>query len=66
MDFPDADDLQPAANREKMRRGVPLTDEDRGPWLKAVRRLIISASPTAAMRFYPVRRSSNAIAIYLL
>jgi gluconokinase len=34
----DADDLHPAANREKMSRGVPLTDDDRWPWLEAVRR----------------------------
>jgi len=33
--FVDADDLHPAANKEKMRRGVPLTDEDRWPWLDA-------------------------------
>jgi gluconokinase len=38
--FYDADDLHPAANREKMRRGAPLSDEDRGPWLAAVRELI--------------------------
>jgi gluconokinase len=33
--FVDADDLHPAANKEKMRQGVPLTDEDRWPWLVA-------------------------------
>ena len=38
--FHDADDLHPAANREKMSRGLPLSDEDRRPWLDAVRRLI--------------------------
>ncbi|MBM6402917.1 gluconokinase [Phycicoccus sp. CSK15P-2] len=32
----DADDLHPAANVEKMRSGVPLTDADRWPWLDAV------------------------------
>ncbi len=31
--FRDADDDHPAANREKMAAGVPLTDEDRAPWL---------------------------------
>ena len=35
--FLDADDYHPAANVEKMRRGVPLTDEDRRPWLEALR-----------------------------
>ncbi|MGN6426457.1 MAG: gluconokinase [Leifsonia sp.] len=38
--FVDADDLHPAANREKMAGGVPLTDEDRAPWLSAVARTI--------------------------
>lgn len=34
--FRDADDLHPASNVAKMSRGVPLTDEDRAPWLAAV------------------------------
>jgi len=34
--FLDADDLHSAANRDKMHRGVPLTDEDRAPWLAAI------------------------------
>jgi gluconokinase len=38
--FHDADDLHPAANRDKMRRGIALTDEDRRPWLHGVRDLI--------------------------
>jgi carbohydrate kinase (thermoresistant glucokinase family) len=35
-DFADADDLHPEANIEKMRRGEPLTDDDRWPWLARV------------------------------
>jgi gluconokinase len=35
-EFEDADWLHPAANVKKMNRGIPLTDEDRWPWLKAV------------------------------
>jgi gluconokinase len=31
--FIDADDLHPPANVEKMRRGIPLDDADRAPWL---------------------------------
>ncbi|HZP46364.1 MAG TPA: gluconokinase [Candidatus Binataceae bacterium] len=38
--FHDADDLHSEANRAKMHRGIPLTDDDRRPWLEAVRRLI--------------------------
>jgi carbohydrate kinase (thermoresistant glucokinase family) len=34
--FRDADSFHPAANVEKMSRGVPLTDEDRAPWLAAI------------------------------
>lgn len=33
----DADDFHPAANVAKMRSGSPLTDDDRGPWLTALR-----------------------------
>lgn len=32
--FADADDFHPPANVEKMRRGIPLNDEDRKPWLE--------------------------------
>ena len=38
--FHDADDFHPAANVEKMRLGVPLTDDDRWPWLERLRQLI--------------------------
>ncbi|WP_245297179.1 MULTISPECIES: gluconokinase [Rhodomicrobium] len=34
--FEDADWLHPAANVDKMQSGIPLTDEDRRPWLAAV------------------------------
>src|SRR5690349_5451099 len=32
-EFEDADWFHPAANVDKMHRGIPLTDEDRWPWL---------------------------------
>ena len=35
--FLDADDFHTAANVEKMRRGIPLDDDDRLPWLRAIR-----------------------------
>ncbi|MEH6819428.1 MAG: gluconokinase [Dietzia psychralcaliphila] len=35
--FVDADDLHPPANRRKLGAGEPLTDDDRSPWLAAVR-----------------------------
>ena len=34
--FADADDFHPDANVAKMRSGIPLTDEDRMPWLRAI------------------------------
>ena len=34
--FADADDFHPAANVEKMRAGIGLTDDDRRPWLQAI------------------------------
>ncbi|HEX2593218.1 MAG TPA: gluconokinase [Rhizomicrobium sp.] len=41
--FVDADDLHPAANVEKMRRGEPLNDDDRWPWLDRVAGAIADA-----------------------
>ena len=35
-EFEDADWLHPAANVDKMHNGIPLTDDDRRPWLDAV------------------------------
>lgn len=34
-EFVDADALHPQANKDKMHEGIPLTDEDRRPWLDA-------------------------------
>ena len=39
--FADADDFHPAANVEKIRRGIPLDDSDRAPWLAALRDAIL-------------------------
>jgi gluconokinase len=38
--FVDADDYHSDANKSKMARGEPLTDEDRAPWLAALRDVI--------------------------
>ncbi|MEO0422958.1 MAG: gluconokinase, GntK/IdnK-type [Pseudomonadota bacterium] len=32
----DADDLHPPENRRKLNAGIPLTDTDRAPWMRAV------------------------------
>jgi gluconokinase len=39
-EFADGDDYHPAANVEKMRNGIPLTDADRAPWLDTLRAFI--------------------------
>jgi gluconokinase len=41
--FADADDFHPASNKAKMHAGIPLTDDDRWPWLRAVRQAIEQA-----------------------
>jgi gluconokinase len=41
--FLDADDYHPAANIEKMRKGIPLNDDDRRPWLQAIRQRVDAA-----------------------
>jgi len=38
--FYEADDFHSQANIDKMRQGVPLTNEDRWPWLESLRQLI--------------------------
>jgi gluconokinase len=38
--FYDADDFHSAENVHKMASGVPLSDEDRGPWLQELHELI--------------------------
>ncbi len=39
----EADEFHSKANVEKMRAGIPLTDEDRWPWLDAIARWIDAA-----------------------
>ncbi len=38
--FLDADHFHPEANVQKMRQGIPLTEEDRKPWLAKLRETI--------------------------
>ena len=42
--FLDADDLHPLTNVDKMAAGVPLTDDDRWPWLAKVGEAMAAAS----------------------
>jgi gluconokinase len=41
--FIDADDYHSEANKEKMHRGIGLTDADRAPWLAAMREALSEA-----------------------
>lgn len=36
LPFYDADDFHPDSNKDKMAKGIPLTDDDRLPWLNAI------------------------------
>ena len=38
--FYEGDEFHPTANVRKMAAGVPLTDEDRAPWLRSLRGLV--------------------------
>jgi len=42
--FLEGDAFHTPANRSKMGRGIPLTDEDRGPWLEAIREAMVQAA----------------------
>lgn len=42
--FLDGDDLHSAANVAKMAAGIPLTDEDRRPWLERLRQRLEAAT----------------------
>lgn len=39
-EFKDADRYHPSSNKTKMSAGIPLTDEDRQPWLESIRSAI--------------------------
>ena len=40
----DADDFHSPENKGKMKAGIPLTDEDRWPWLKSIHDFVVSKS----------------------
>jgi gluconokinase len=66
LPFCDADEFHPQANIDKMSAGIPLTDEDRWPWLDAIGkalgeadgRLIVACS--ALRRIYRDRLTRTA------
>ena len=54
--FYDADDFHPKENIEKINKGIPLTDEDRLPWLLAIRALIIGLRTPAVIACSALKR----------
>ncbi len=58
--FYEADDFHSQANIEKMHRGIPLTDEDRWPWLERLRELIersVAANESAVLACSALKRA---------
>ncbi len=58
--FADADDFHPGVNVEKMRRGIPLDDDDRRPWLERLREKIdawIAANENVVLACSALKRS---------
>jgi gluconokinase len=58
--FGDADNFHPAANIEKIRHSISLTDDDRRPWLEALRAQIdswLSAGENAVLACSALKRS---------
>lgn len=47
--FLDGDGYHPPANKEKMRAGIPLTDEDRWPWLETLAGALRDAADGAGL-----------------
>src|SRR3981081_374562 len=59
-EFTDGDDYHPAANVEKMRSGISLTDAYRAPWLETLRALIagwIAAGKNAVLACSALKRA---------
>ncbi|TKC91007.1 gluconokinase [Trinickia terrae] len=58
--FTDGDAFHSEANKEKMHRGIPLTDDDRWPWLRTIRAAIEAkerAGETAVFTCSSLKRS---------
>ena len=51
-DFADADAFHSQANKDKMHQGIPLTDDDRWPWLRAIRASIVEKQADGTTHVY--------------
>ena len=62
--FFDGDDYHPAANVDKMRRGIALDDDDRAPWLERLHDLVhtrVDMGAPAVLACSALKRSYRAI-----
>ena len=56
--FVEGDSLHPEANVAKMASGIPLTDEDRWPWLSAIAaRIAAEPAPTVVVSCSSLKRT---------
>jgi gluconokinase len=53
----EGDDYHSAANREKMARGVPLTDDDRQGWLDSLGRVLRAATGKTVLTCSALKRA---------
>lgn len=61
--FYDADDYHSASSREKLKSGIPLTEEDRRPWLTWLHELIgewVKRTPTTILACSALKESYRA------
>ena len=54
--FRDADEFHPKANIAKMSAGIPLTDEDRWPWLDAIGKALAESDGSLIVACSALRR----------
>jgi gluconokinase len=59
--FLDGDDFHPPENVEKMRRGIPLTDADRLPWLERLAELTRQNGGSAVLACSALKESYRRI-----
>ena len=75
--FHEGDDYHSRSNVVKMARGIPLTDEDRGPWLDSLHKLIggilwsdqnavVACSALREVDRHRLQRSHNGVAFVYL
>lgn len=55
LHYVEGDALHPAVNVEKMSKGIPLTDEDRWPWLDVIGQEIAASLAKARASPFPAR-----------